>query len=171
MSCAAIVNNHVSPKRTKKVKEKKIKLKKHKVVRSKYDPKVLNCTCAHCGLKFITPKYRKYCDAHVHLYSHNGKARYWFSINVFKYPDLFDLEAIRRVGFRSLENLYGYTRDHKVSVNEAIKNNYDPYYIKHVMNCELMLWIDNIRKYKRSSISYEELKKLVDEYDQRSPLI
>jgi hypothetical protein len=56
-------------------------------------------------------------------------------------------------------------------VNEAIKNNYDPYYIKHVMNCELMLWIDNIRKYKRSSISYEELKKLVDEYDQRSPLI
>lgn len=78
-------------------------------------------------------------------YSHNGRARYWFTINVFKYPKLFDLDSLKNVGFRSKENLNGYTRDHTVNVNEAIKNNYDPYYITHVMNCELMLWI-TIRK-------------------------
>ena len=59
----------------------------------------------------------------------------------------------------------GYTRDHKVSVNEAIKNNYDPYYIKHPLNCELMSFNDNNKKKTKSSISYDELVKKVDEYE------
>ncbi len=134
-------------------------------------PKPFNCSCAHCGLKFTNKTQKKYCTAHAELYSHNGRARYWFSINVYKHPDLFDLESLTRVGFRSRINPNGYTRDHKVSVNEAIKNNYDPYYIKHVMNCELMLWEENNKKNTRSSITYQELVKLVDEYDsQHRPL-
>lgn len=165
-SCAAVVNNSIKPKRIKKVKPIKIRAPKIiKPIRDKSLPKVFNCTCAHCGYKFISYNQRKYCNDHYDLYSLKGKARYVFSINVFKYPDLFDLESLKKIGFRSRENPNGYTRDHKVSVNEALKNNYDPYYIKHVMNCELMLWKDNIKKYSRSSITYEQLVKLVDAYD------
>jgi hypothetical protein len=129
---------------------------------------VFNCLCAHCGAKFTNKTQKKYCSEHAALYSHNGRARYWFTINVYKYPDLFDIESLTRVGFRSRINPNGYTRDHKVSVNEAIKNNYDPYYIKHVMNCELMLWEENNKKNTKSSISYQELVKLVDEYDAKT---
>ena len=124
-----------------------------------------NLTCKHCSIPFTNTRQVKYCESCSHLYSHNGRARYWFTINVFKYPELFDLDSLKKVGFRSKENLNGYTRDHKVSVNEAIKNNYDPYYITHVMNCELMLWMDNNKKNTKSSISYDKLKMIVDEYD------
>ena len=49
------------------------------------------------------------------------------------------------------------SKDHKVSVNEAIKNGYDPYYISHPLNCEIMPWIENNKKDKNSSISYNHL--------------
>ena len=35
------------------------------------------------------------------------------------------------------------TRDHKISIFDAIHMGYDPYYITHPLNCELMPWIDN----------------------------
>lgn len=171
-SCAAITNNHAYPKRKKKIRDVKPKVlkvsKRPKILKDNLSPKVFNCVCAHCGVKFVTSKQRKYCNSHRDCYSHKGRARYWFSINVFKYPDLFDLEALKKIGFRSRENPDGYTRDHKVSVNEAIRHDYDPYYIKHVMNCELMLWPENNKKNTKSSITYEELVKMVDEYDRKN---
>lgn len=66
---------------------------------------------------------------------------------------------------RSRNNPNGVTRDHKVSVNEAIEKGYDPYYIKHPLNCELMLFGDNARKHTRSSMSYDELVDKVNQYD------
>lgn len=66
---------------------------------------------------------------------------------------------------RSKDNPDGVTRDHKVSVNEAIINGYDSYYIKHPLNCELMLFGDNAKKHTKSSITYEELVEKVKEYD------
>jgi len=65
----------------------------------------------------------------------------------------------------SYSNTNGLTRDHKISVNEAIRNNYDPYYIKHPLNCELMSWKKNNKKKTKSSITYSKLKQLVDAYD------
>lgn len=59
----------------------------------------------------------------------------------------------------------GVSRDHRVSVSSAIKNNYDPYYITHPINCELMHHIDNVKKHTSSSITYEELIKQVNDYD------
>jgi hypothetical protein len=65
-------------------------------------------------------------------------------------------------------NHHGLSRDHKVSVTEAKKKGYDPYYIRHPLNCELMPHIDNNKKKSRSSISYDELVHLVKEYDQKN---
>lgn len=74
-------------------------------------------------------------------------------------------EQLKEVGMWGYDNTNGLTRDHKLSVNEAIKNNYDPYYIKHPLNCELMSWTENNKKKTKSSITYEKLKQLVDDYD------
>lgn len=130
--------------------------------------KLVQCECKHCG---IVKSYRtktKYCKECDHLYSHEGRAKYWFSFNVFHYPELFDLSLITTYGFRDNKtNPNGITRDHKVSVNEAIRNNYDPYYIKHPMNCELMFFEENNKKKTKSSITYEELIKLVDDFDSK----
>ena len=66
------------------------------------------------------------------------------------------------------KNANGLSRDHKVSVNEAKKYNYNQYYISHPLNCELMLHIKNNKKKTKSSISYTQLLKLVDDYDNGS---
>lgn len=66
---------------------------------------------------------------------------------------------------RSRDNPNGVTRDHKVSVQEAIRNGYDPYYIRHPINCELMLFRDNAKKHTDSSITYDELIIRVNDYD------
>jgi hypothetical protein len=90
---------------------------------------------------------------------------YEFRFNVYKFPALFDLEMLTRIGFKNRQNLNGIVRDHKVSIADAKKYRYDPYYISHVMNCQLITAYDNLRKNSKASISYEELVKLVDEYD------
>lgn len=83
------------------------------------------------------------------------------------------MTLVKDVGFRKTKgsnlNINGLTRDHKVSVNEAIRNNYDPYYIKHPLNCESMLFSDNNKKNTKSSISYEELVRIVAEFERKLP--
>ena len=102
----------------------------------------------------------------------NNKDQYSFKFNVFEYPDLFDLELLKNIGWVSFggkrggtKNLEGLSRDHKVSVSNAKKYGYDPYYISHPCNCELMTMPSNNKKNSNSSITYEDLKILVDSYD------
>ena len=52
-----------------------------------------------------------------------------------------------------------------VTIFDAIHNNYDPYYIKHPVNYQLMTHQDNMIKGRKSSISYKQLIKEVDEYE------
>lgn len=130
--------------------------------------KLKRCKCLHCGTISLFRKYKGYCKNCEHLYSHNGRAKYLFCFNVFHYPDLFDLSLIITYGFRhNKSNPNGITRDHRISVNKAIRNNYDPYYIRHPLNCELMFFDENNRKKTKCSISYEELILLVDEYENK----
>ena len=128
--------------------------------------------CVYSGELFVSKTIRKYSPKYQHLYSRDGKGVYKFTFNVYHYPNLFDLEFLKQHGWYSSGgkgnkpvNKYGCSRDHRVSVNEAINNNYDPYYINHPLNCELMLHADNSRKHKKSSITYEELVMRVDEYE------
>ena len=70
---------------------------------------------------------------------------------------------------RSNSNPDGVVRDHRVSVADAIKYNYDPYYIRHPINCKLMLHRDNSKKHTASSITYDKLIEEVDEWDRLNP--
>jgi hypothetical protein len=124
--------------------------------------------CAHCGVVNLQRTQRKYCGQHEALYGDAGRNRFEFTFNPFKYPDIFpraSLDELAAQGFWSPRNRKGLTRDHRVSVNQAIREGLDPYYIKHPMNCELMQWQANNAKKANSSMSYAELVQKVVAYD------
>jgi hypothetical protein len=161
-SCAAKYNNlHRSStaKKTgpaKKIKEPKLKFSTlHK------------CVCKHCGIEWRARYNTRVCETHKEMYSHNGRAQFWFTFSLSSYPDLFDGTLIKQHGMRSKENPNGVTRDHRVSVQDAILNGYDPFYIKHPVNCELMLFKDNASKHTKSSITYKQLVAMVDDYEKK----
>jgi hypothetical protein len=168
-----------SGKRTAKQYVATVKAPKDQVPLKKRQPDIVGpysivwaLKCAHSGELFYSRSRRKYSPKYQHLYSRDGKAMYKFTFNLFDYPDLFNLNLIKQHGWYSVGgksrkpiNKSGCSRDHKVSVTEAIANNYDPYYIKHPLNCELMLHVDNKIKHSRSSLAYAELIRMVDDYE------
>lgn len=129
--------------------------------------KVSYLKCSHCEKTWYHKSIRKYCTDCSHLYSRYGRALYQFCFNVYLHPDLVDLSILDDNEWKSRDNFNGVTRDHKVSVNEAIRNGYDPFYIKHPLNCELMLFTDNNEKNTNSSMEYSELVRIVNEYESR----
>lgn len=129
-------------------------------------------TCRHCkAVKILNKLYLKqYCDLCVSSHS-NLRMRYAFRFNVYHFPNLFDLNLLNTIGWYSPRgksgkwNPDGLSRDHKVSVSDAIKNQYDEFYITHPLNCELMPHSKNAKKKHKSSLTFEELKNIVDEYE------
>jgi hypothetical protein len=133
--------------------------------------KLYMCKCQHCGIIISQRRATKYCTKCVTIYSPAEKQRYKFTFNVYHYPDLFDLTLIDKFGWFSPNNFKGQkwnpdgiSRDHRVSVHDALKYNYDAFYITHPLNCELMQHTENNKKKTISSIEYSELVKLVENY-------
>ena len=153
-----------------KIKNGKVSVKRDDLKNSLYSI-VYTCLCHNCKFIGTYKTYHKYCSDCQSSYAQNGRSKFKFNFNVYHYPNLFDLKLLDTVGWKSRRgdksNPNGLTRDHKVSVKDAIKHNYDPYYISHPMNCELMRMSDNQKKSSSSSITYEELVKLVDEFDSK----
>lgn len=185
-SCSASFNNTKRGPRSEETKEKisrslrknEKKLKPKKVKTEVVGPysKLFICKCNHCKAKFISRMKKQHCPQHRHLYSISNKSGYKFTFNVYHYPDLFDINLLKSVGWfgpggkSGRWNINGLSRDHKVSITEAIVNNYDPYYITHPLNCELMPHSQNNIKKTNSSIAYNELKQMVDAYDLRKAM-
>ena len=169
-SCSASYNNHKQPKRKRGERKKQLTpLQKWKKNIIGPYTRIYFRKCRHCGSIFPSFNKRWYCKEHINLYSTPNRDRYRFQFNVYNYPDLFDVDLISSIGWydgtpQTIDKL---TRDHKVSIQEAIRNNYNPYYITHPINCEIMTWKDNHIKGTNNSISYEELIFLVDEYESR----
>lgn len=127
--------------------------------------KIRYCKCRHCNSTFISKRNIMFCKLHNHLYNSDTRNKYEFSFNLSKYSYLFNNYADYLIkGIGSHLNPYGFNKDHKLSVVDAIKYNYDPYYITHPLNCELLTWIDNKKKRDKSSISYHELITIVNIY-------
>ena len=150
-------NHHLSPRNKKNITGKYTKIFLNK--------------CKHCNYIFFNRQKMKYCEKHKNLYGKNNRNLYTFTFDIYDYPDLFNIKSIKEKGFYSPRkdgknvDLNKFTRDHKISVTEAIKNNYDPYYIKHPLNCEIMSMKENNIKNDKSSITYEELVILVNNFD------
>lgn len=141
----------INPK-PKQAKIKRVKDKSNKPKLQRQRDKRPLYICKHCQDSFESKIKKKYCSNCAPLYMAEARNRYKFTFNVFKYPQLFDLNLLQEVGFYAPRgksgnwNPNGLSRDHKVSVNEAILNQYDPYYITHPLNCELMPHIQNNKK-------------------------
>lgn len=161
------VENTIPKKSSKPRTTQKFTVKKDKTYPQS---KIFIINCQHCSSKQYKRRKMKYCDQCSYLYKSENRNRYKFTFNVYHYPELFDISLIDKHGWfshggRKNYNPNGITRDHKVSINDAIKNDYDPFYITHVLNCELMPFDKNNKKKSKSSISYEELVRLVDAYE------
>lgn len=176
-SCSGIHSNRVRieqgytmPKESRRSISNK--LSKPKLIIGPYT-KIYILTCKFCKLNFISQKSQvRVCKTCQPLKYNNNKDKWSFKFNIFDYPDLFDLEQLKNIGWCSFggkrggsKNLNGLSRDHKVSVNEAKINNYDPYYISHPCNCELMPMSNNNKKKTKSSLTYQELVDIVIAYD------
>ncbi len=169
------ISNTLKTKTSKTLKVSKIRTARVFIDRWKFHivgdySKIRLCRCSHCSDTFVSRRQSRYCKNHKELYGCNNRNQYKFTFNVYKYPDLFDIKLLKEVGFYAPGgkagkwNLEGLSRDHKVSVNESIKNNYDPFYITHPLNCELMTHKENNIKNSNSSITYDELKIQVNQY-------
>lgn len=94
-----------------------------------------------------------------------------FKFNIFKYPEDFDLNLIKKFGIYSAanrgNNLNGVSRDHKISVHDGFINNIDPNIISHPANCQLLRHNDNIKKNKKSDMSIDELKNKIKIWDEK----
>lgn len=107
-------------------------------------------------LLILERNYRKACS-------------FKFSLN--KFPDEFDFSLIKENGWYKAknhgDNLYGVSRDHIFSVSEALKQKIDPYYISHPANCKLLLHSDNVSKFSKCDITFEELKDKVEKWNEK----
>lgn len=132
--------------------------------------KIYFCKCKFCSDIFTEQTVKQICNE-CKVKTNKLYVDFRFDFNVYDYPDLFDLNLLQKEGWFSPRgksgrwNPTGLSRDHRVSVSEAVKNNYDPFYIKHPINCELMTHIENNKKKTKSSMLYSELVARVNEYE------
>ncbi len=89
----------------------------------------------------------------------------------YDYPNNFNLSLIEDKGWYKPKNRgdnpNGISRDHMVSVSFAFKNGILPYYICHPANCRLMAHSQNNKKNSECSITFEELLKRIDKWDNK----
>lgn len=145
--------------------------------------------CPYCNKEYKTfRKNKKYCSrkcAYIGRYYlqlkdkiqnplifrkyYRLQCKFKFSINNFK--EEFDFNKIQIYGWykpaNKGNNLNGISRDHKYSINDGLLNNIDPYYISHPANCELLTQNENASKHSKSSISIDDLYRLVDKWNKK----
>jgi hypothetical protein len=101
----------------------------------------------------------------------NYRADCTFKFNLSDYPDEFNFELIESYGWYKPknrgDNINGVSRDHAVSVKYGFDNNLPAEHLAHPANCVLMRHGDNVSKYSKISMSYEELLKRIEAWDQK----
>jgi hypothetical protein len=136
-----------------------------------------NIYCLECGNKIECLYKKKFCnDTCIKLYRRKKtdcKKQYRFDcafkFSLSSYPNEFDFELIKKHGWyrpkNRGDNPNGVSRDHMFSIDEGFKNNVDPNIISHPANCELMIHNQNNKKNRKSSITLEELKERIKNWD------
>ena len=107
-------------------------------------------------IKEIISIYKRYCQ---------------FNFNLKDFPNEYDFDLIKKYGWYKAknhgDNLNGISRDHKYSCNEGFHNLVDPYIISHPANCQLLPHNNNVSKLDKCSISLEDLKRNIIEWNKK----
>lgn len=163
-----LVKNIIRPGRHKKVTTKsKIEPKKKQIT--------YNC-CQSCGIK---TRNRHFCSVDCYKLYHTTKRGKYnnyviecrFKFNVWDYPEWFNVDLIKQHGIYKASNrgnnLAGISRDHMYSVSQGFANDISPQLISHPANCELMIHKINNKKNTKSSLSLQQLKERIKEFQRR----
>ena len=101
----------------------------------------------------------------------NYRADCAFKFNLSDFPEEFDFTLIESYGWYKPknrgDNLNGISRDHAVSVKYGFDHNLPAVHLGHPANCVLMRHGDNVSKYSKNSMSYEELLNRIDAWDKK----
>ena len=165
-SCAALATSKT--KDFTKFKTGPAKSEKPKVIKS----------CLQCQGLFETAKTKKrYCSvkcanikkaqaAQLNKSAwQNYRRACQFKFSLREYPEYFDLALLKALGwYHPVKNPNGVSRDHKISCKEGFLRNLPPEHLSHPANCHVMVHRDNISKYTRSSLTYEELLKTIAQW-------
>ncbi len=136
------------------------------------------CICENCNVSFeiLATCSRIFCSNKCRIefnkpddeylqYKHACK----FNFNIWDFPHHFDTDLIRKHGWYKASNrgnnLNGVSRDHKISIKYGWENNILPEIMSHPANCKLMRHRDNFAKKAKCSISLEDLKKDIYNWD------
>lgn len=139
--------------------------------------KIIIC-CKFCEEKYETNNkktkfcsqdcWKKYCKSNKsdrEIY----KQKCQFKFNIYEFSEYFDLHLIEKYGWYSAanrgNNQTGVQRDHMYSISDGFENNIDPILLAHPVNCELVFNFSNQRKQSTSSLSIEELKQRINDFD------
>lgn len=150
-----------------------------------------NHICLHCHKEFLSKKSKQIFCSQVCSARHRKVLKYesydseergrmifelykrqcLFKFSLNDFPEEYDFDLINEHGWYKAKNrgnnLYGVSRDHRFSIMEAFKLKINPYYISHPANCELILQSKNASKYKKCSISLEELKNNIIKWNKK----
>lgn len=102
----------------------------------------------------------------------SDRDRYWleckFRFNPYKFPkQLVGFNLIEKYGwYNRTNNPHGVVRDHKISIWEGYHQGINSIHMSHPANCEIMPFKQNNIKNKRSSITYDELLKQIEEWNE-----
>ena len=134
--------------------------------------------CVECGTKLnFTNRKRKFCCrkcSNIYNRKHlNDYQKYYrdcqFKFALNEYPNEFDFSLIEKYGWYKAknhgDNLNGVSRDHMFSIKEGFELGVDSKLISHPANCKLMIHVDNKKKHTKSSITVEELKTRISNWN------
>ena len=148
----------------------------------KYSKYISIKICPCCGNEFeANSKHKIYCSAQCRnaykkiLNQTSIKTAYHascsFKFGIASYPEEFNTTLIKEYGWYSASNpggnLTGVSRDHRFSCNEGWRQKIDPYIISHPANCELMRHNENFKKLDSCSISLEDLKQRIIDWNHK----
>lgn len=170
-SCATSISNQ-----KRKINKSKTKVRIQKI-RNFYKENLKEIPCKYCNKKISIKQRKLYCSDDCKtkhrrknmsgFQSYKQDCLFKFSLNNF--PNEFDFELIKKHGWYSpankKNNLNGVSRDHMFSVKEGFLNKINPELISHPANCKLVLQKENSSKHKNSSISIDDLKKRIIDWD------
>ena len=127
--------------------------------------------CRYCDEFKVSKKHKLICeDCRFEYYkAYRPACEFKFDVNDFK--EEFNFALIEQYGWYSPSNkgnnLYGVSRDLSYSVRDGFINKVEPHIISHPANCGLMKHSDNSSKHSSSSITLEELKEKIKQWDKK----
>ena len=176
-SCSSSFNNtnRSHSDLTKKKISEKLKLKTNDNTFKKIEKGKITTTvprkCKICNNFKVVKKRKSICDECKIDYYDFYRTECKFEFSIFDYPNEFDLYLIDDHGWYSpsnkRNNLKGVSKDHMYSVMDGYLNKIPAEIISHPANCKLLLYSDNSRKKNNSSISIDELKNRIYEWDKK----